>query len=66
MVSKPIRRGFDSVFFLIGWMIWKKRNARTFNGVATSPAQMGTMIQEEVNTWSLAGYRQLQALMAFP
>jgi hypothetical protein len=58
MVPKPIRRGFVSLFFLIGWMIWKERNARTFNGIATSPAQMGTMIQEEVNTWCLASYRR--------
>jgi hypothetical protein len=37
-IPKPVRRGFDSFFFLIGWLIWKERNARTFNGVTTSPA----------------------------
>jgi hypothetical protein len=44
MVPKPIRRGFDSLFFLIGWMIWKELNTRTFNGVATSAVRMGVMI----------------------
>jgi len=64
MANEPIRRGFDSLFFLIGWMIWKERNARTFNGVATSAVRLGVMIQEEVDAWCLAGYRQLGALMA--
>jgi hypothetical protein len=48
MVPKPIRHGFDSFFFLIGWMLWKERNARTFNGVATSVAQLGVVIQEKL------------------
>jgi hypothetical protein len=40
-VPKPIRRGFDSLLFLIGWSFWKERNARTFNRVATFVAQLG-------------------------
>ena len=35
LVTKPFRRGFDSLVFLIGWMLWKERNARTFRSVAT-------------------------------
>jgi hypothetical protein len=31
LIPKPIRRGFDSLFFLIGSMLWKERNVRTFN-----------------------------------
>ena len=33
-------RCFDSLFFLIGWMIWKERNAKTFNEAATSAVQL--------------------------
>ena len=34
-VSKVARRGFDSPTFLIGWMIWKEQNERTFGGPFT-------------------------------
>jgi hypothetical protein len=46
-------------------LIWKEWNARTFNGVATSPAQMEPKIQEEVDNWCLAGFWQLRVLMVF-
>jgi hypothetical protein len=36
LLPTTIRRGFDSLFFLIGWLLWKERNARTFNRDATS------------------------------
>ena len=29
------RKGFDSLFFLVEWRLWKERNRRTFNGIAT-------------------------------
>jgi len=64
MVPKPIHRGFDSLFFLIGWMLWKERNTRTFNRVATSAAQLGAVIQEEIDAWCLAGYKHLRSLVA--
>jgi hypothetical protein len=63
-VPKPVRRGFDSLFFLIGWMLWKERNARTFNGIATSAAQLAHRIQDEIQSWCLAGYKHLRSLMA--
>jgi hypothetical protein len=58
-LPKLRRRGFDSLFFLIGWAIWKERNTRTFNGVSTSAARLGVQIQEEAEAWCLAGYRTL-------
>jgi hypothetical protein len=64
-IPKTVHRGFDSLFFLIGWLIWKERNARTFNGVATTPAQLESLIQDEIDNWCLAGYSQLRTLMAF-
>jgi hypothetical protein len=64
LVSKAARRGFDSLFFLIGWLIWKERNARTFGRDATSPAGLQVVIQEEIHAWCLAGYKHLRTLMA--
>ena len=34
-VPKIGRAGFDSMFFLISWSIWKERNARTFGDPST-------------------------------
>lgn len=63
-IPKPIRRGFDSIFFLIGWMIWKERNTRTFNGVASSVAQLEVLIQQEFDAWRIASYKHLSLLLA--
>jgi hypothetical protein len=62
LVPKAIRRGFDSLFFLIGWLLWKEQNARTFNREASSAVQLCIVIQEEVNVWCLAGYKHLRML----
>jgi len=62
--AKIARRGFDSLFFLIGWLIWKERNARTFGRDTTSPAGLQVVIQEEIHAWCLAGYQHLRTLMA--
>jgi hypothetical protein len=64
VIPKPFHRGFDSLFFLIGWLHWKERNARTFNGVAASAAHLGVLIQEEIEAWCLAGYKHLSSLIA--
>ena len=55
-VLKTIRRGFDSLFFLFGWMIWKERNARTFNGATTSVVQLSGLVQPEFDEWRIAGF----------
>jgi hypothetical protein len=57
-------KGFDSLFFLVGWSIWKERNARTFNGSPSDPAILARMIQDEASEWCLAGYRHLLSLQA--
>lgn len=58
-IDKQLRKGFDSLFFLIGWTIWKERNARTFNATSTLANQLALQIQEEANNWCLAGYKHL-------
>jgi hypothetical protein len=64
LVDKQVRKGFDSLFFLVGWTHWKERNARTFNRTSTGPASLALKIQEEANEWCLAGYKQLLSLLA--
>jgi len=63
-VPKLLRRGFDSFSFLVGWTLWKERNARTFNRVAMTAAQFAVAIHDEATGWCLAGNRQLGALMS--
>jgi hypothetical protein len=36
LVAKHVRKGFDSLVFLVGWRLWKERNVRTFTGDATN------------------------------
>lgn len=62
-LPKPLRRGFDCLLFLIGWMLWKERNARTFNGKASSPVQLLRLILDEAVLWCASGFKQLRALL---
>jgi hypothetical protein len=66
LLPKPIRRGFDFLFFLVGWSLWKERNAGTFNRNATSAMQLVTDILEELEGWCLADYRHLRSLSMVP
>jgi len=45
-VAKAIRRGFDSLFLLVGWLLWKKRNARTFNRVTSTATQLAWRLED--------------------
>lgn len=64
IVPKAARPGFDSLFFLLGWTIWKERNDRTFGGQGKQPAQLLHQLIEEAKEWLLAGYRKLGTLSA--
>ena len=63
-VPKLHRRGFDSMFFLVGWALWKERNARTFDAVTSSPSQLVTKIFDEAAVWGLAGFKPILALLS--
>lgn len=63
-IPQLLRKGFDSFFFLAGWMLWKERNARTFNASATPAPQLVLGIQEEADTWCKARFKHLASLMA--
>jgi hypothetical protein len=62
LLDRHVRKGFDTFFFLVGWTIWKERNAWTFNGVATLVAALANKIQEEAEEWCRAGYKRLLSL----
>jgi hypothetical protein len=64
LVDNQRRKGFDSLFFLVGWRLWKERNSRTFDQVRTNAAALVTLIWEDADEWALAGYRRLQSLFA--
>lgn len=66
LVTKQVRKGFDSLFFLVGWTLCKERNARTFNGVSRSVATLATLIQDEAEERCLAGYKRLLSLLTLP
>ena len=63
-LPKVLRRGFDSLFFLVGWNLWKERNGRTFDRAGRQPQQLAQVIVEEASLWIAAGYRPLGALDA--
>ena len=54
LIPQHRRKGFDSLFFLVGWRLWKERNKRTFDDVPTNALQLASQIQEEAELWCLA------------
>ena len=63
LVAKQVLKGFDSLFFLVGWRLWKERNARTFNGVSTDAGGLASAILGEAEEWCLAGFKHLLSLL---
>jgi hypothetical protein len=64
LLPKDLRRGFDSLVLLAGWLLWKERNDRTFNRVASTLTQLVAAIHQEATLWVVAGYKHLGALDA--
>ena len=63
-VPKFFRRGFDSYVLLVGWSLWKERNARTFQARATGAQRLAALIKDEANVWCEAGNGHLATLLA--
>jgi len=64
LLPKELRRGFDSLFFLVGWNLWKERNRRIFDTTNRQPLQLAQLILEEAALCIAAGYRPLGVLDA--
>lgn len=62
-VPKDLRRAFDALFLLVSWLIWKERNSRVFDRVATMPAWLLPKIREEGICWVQAGFRRLAPVL---
>jgi len=61
-LPKELRRGFDSFFLLLGWLLWKQRNARTFNQDALCAPLLVKRLREESDLWVAAGNKHLAKL----
>jgi hypothetical protein len=59
---KENRRGFDSLFFLVGWTLWKEWNARTFRNDVATPSELLQGIVDEASLWVMSGFRALRLL----
>ena len=61
-IDKQVRRGFDSLFFLIGWTIWKERNCRLLGRRPSLVLDVVRVAIKEGEDWALAGFAPLAAL----
>jgi hypothetical protein len=64
LIPKDLRRGFDALFLLVSWLIWKEQNSRVFDRFATMPAWFLPKIREEADIWVAAGFRGIAPLAA--
>lgn len=58
------KKGFDSLFMLSSWVIWKERNARCFRECATTIGELLLLIKHEVRQWTSAGAVNLERLIS--
>lgn len=56
------RRGIDSLFALVCWLIWKERNARCFRDSTSSVNEVLQLVKAEADRWIEVGARGLEAL----
>lgn len=58
------RKGFDSLFALTSWQIWKERNARVFRGAESQSTEVLCRIKREGQDWIAAGATHLGCLFS--
>lgn len=56
------RKGFDSLFALVAWQLWKERNGRVFRGEESQPSELIQKIKREGDDWISAGATHLGCL----
>ena len=57
------QKGFDTLFALVCWKIWKERNARIFRAQASALPQLLISIKSKAELWVLAGVKRLGCLL---
>ncbi|XBI91932.1 hypothetical protein VPH35_029135 [Triticum aestivum] len=57
------RKALSSLIHLVGWEIWKERNARVFRNKAAPVAVIVNLIMEEAALWAIAGAKHLCNVM---
>ena len=60
--SQPTK-ALSSLLLLVGWELWKERNARVFRNKAAPLAIIMRCIKEEVSIWAIAGAKHLRSVM---
>ncbi|WVZ70614.1 hypothetical protein U9M48_019263 [Paspalum notatum var. saurae] len=63
VVPKDLRKGFNSLFILVTWEVWKHRNACTFEGAHPLTQTVLGRVAEEGYLWCSAGASKLQELL---
>jgi hypothetical protein len=63
-LPETTRKGFDALWLLISWMLWKERNGRVFDGRTTTSQTLALAIRSEGNLWLQAGFRPCRAFLA--
>jgi len=58
------QKGFDTLFALVCWRIWKERNGRIFRAQVSTLPQMLISIKSEAELWVLAGAKRLGCLFS--
>lgn len=64
LIPKDLPRGYNALFLLVSWIIWKERNSHVFDRFATMPAWLLPKIREECDAWVTAGFRRIAPLIA--
>lgn len=50
-----MRRNFDTIAILLHWRVWKERNVRIFDNVASSADRLLDLTKEDIGMWRAAG-----------
>lgn len=48
---------------LVGWILWKERNVRTFDAARSMTPELLQSVAQEGSLWVAAGFRRIQELL---
>uniref|UniRef100_A0A453NG55 Uncharacterized protein n=1 Tax=Aegilops tauschii subsp. strangulata TaxID=200361 RepID=A0A453NG55_AEGTS len=58
------RKALSSLIHLVGWEIWKEKNARVFRNKTAPVAVIVSLIKDEASLWAIAGAKYLSNVMS--